>query len=407
MKHVWIVNHYAQHPGGPGGTRHYSLARHLPAFGWKASLIASSIEHGTGRTRLKADEARRLEVIDGVPFLWLRGGTYQGNGGTRIRNMLDYTKAVLNPRNLQSLAPPDVIIGSTVHPLAAWAGRRLARRHHVPFVFEVRDLWPQTLVDMGRLSPRSPMTLALRALEVSLYKSACQIITLLPKAGDYVESLGIPQDKVVWISNGVEVEGNEVRPQRPPDGEFVLMYLGSHGDANGIDQIVRAMRLVLDDPRGNSVRARLIGEGPRKEDAARLAAEIGATNVSFEDPIPKGRIPETAAAADAFVIYNHDLPELYKYGISMNKIFDYMAAGRPTIIASAAVNNPIAESNGGLTVRPGDPRALADAILDLATMTPAQRQAIGMAARLHVEERYSFEHLAGILARTLDHCVPK
>jgi glycosyltransferase involved in cell wall biosynthesis len=183
------------------------------------------------------------------------------------------------------------------------------------------------------------------------------------------------------------------------------MYLGSHGDANGIDQIVRAMRLVRDDPRGKSIRARLIGEGPRKEDAIRLAEEIGANNITFENSIPKSRIPETAAQADAFVIYNHDLPNLYRYGISMNKIFDYMAAGRPTVIAANAVNNPIAESNGGLTVCPGDPRALADAVLELATMTSTQRQAIGIAARTHVEEHYSFKHLAGILARTLDRCV--
>src|SRR5690606_21810114 len=122
-------------------------------------------------------------------------------------NMLDYTRAALSAATLRGLERPDAVIGSSVHPLAAWAGRRLAQRFGVPFLFEVRDLWPQTLIDMGRLSPRHPAALALRRLERSLYRSAARIIVLPPAAHAYITPLGIPKERIVWIPNGVDLEG--------------------------------------------------------------------------------------------------------------------------------------------------------------------------------------------------------
>ncbi|WP_315919359.1 glycosyltransferase family 4 protein [Mesorhizobium sp. SP-1A] len=406
MKHVWILNHYAQEPGGPGGTRHYSLARHLPEHGWSASIIASSTEHNSGRQRLKPEEKLRLQNYDGVPFLWLRGSNYSGNGLDRMTNMLGYTRAALRAENLSQLQRPDAVIGSSVHPLAAWAGRRLAKRYNVPFLFEVRDLWPQTLIDMGRLSNQSPISHALRGLEKSLYKSAARIVVLLPRAGDYIEPLGIPRDKIVWISNGVELD--DFVPAAPiPRDVFTLMYFGAHGGANGLDNVLRAMRIVQDDPAGGKILLRLIGDGPLKPALVAQAQELGLANIRFEDPVPKKMIPQLAAEADAFVICVRDLPLLYRYGVSMNKIFDYMAAARPTIIAMDAPNNPIEEAQGGLTVRPEEPAKLAAAILDMARLPTDERIAMGKAARRHVEEAYGYRYLAGKLASTLDSCVGK
>lgn len=403
MRHVWIVNHYAQEPSGPGGTRHYSLARHLPAYGWEASIIASSIEHVTGRQRLRPGEKTRLETLGGIPFLWLRGSIYSGSGRERIGNMISFTWAVLKRRNVSGLPRPDAVIGSSVHPLAAFAGRRLARRYGVPFLFEVRDLWPQTLVDMGRLAPHSPLTFGLRRLERYLYRSACKIIVLLPRAADYIRPLGIPADKIEWISNGVEIEPAiaSVHPERT---EFTLMYFGAHGNANGLDRVIRSMRIVAGHPAGRHIRLRLIGDGPLKPRLIALAHEIGADNVTFEAPVPKQGIPALAAEADAFIIYVNDLPELYKYGISMNKIFDYMAAARPTIIAATGVDNPIAESGGGIAAPAGDTERLAEAILRMAGLPAAERAAMGTAARRYVQDNYSFGYLARRLAETLNAC---
>ncbi|MCB1467862.1 MAG: glycosyltransferase family 4 protein [Rhizobiaceae bacterium] len=406
MKHVWIVNHYAEEPGGSSGTRHYSLAKRLPGYGWKASIVAASTGHNTGRQRLAPDESTRLDHLDGVPFLWLRTRTYRGNGLARVGNIFDYTRAVLRRDNLLALEPPDIVLGSSVHPFAAWAGRRLARRNGVPFVFEVRDLWPQTLIDMGRLPRYHPITFTLRWLEKSLYKSASRIVVLLPLAADYIVPLGISPERIKWVPNGVDLEDFPAFEQPSDDGGFSLMFFGAHGEANGLDTVVRAMDLVRQHSAGSGIRLRLIGDGPRKPALVQLARELGATNITFEDPIPRHRIPETAAQADGFLFNLADIP-VFKYGVSANKLFDFMAAQRPIIYCCRSGNNPIEEAGSGITVAPGNPEALAAAIIRLAHLPHDERTAMGLAGRAHVEQNYGLNSLAGRLADMLDEALDR
>lgn len=405
MKHVWILNHYAQAPGGAGGTRHFALARHLEKFGWSASIIAASTEHGSGRQRLAVGQATRLDRHDGVSFLWLRTRDYLGNGVRRILNMVDYTWGVLDRRNLEDLEKPDVIIGSSVHPLAAWAGRWLAKRYNVPFVFEVRDLWPQTLIDMGHLSYTHPAAMLLRWLEKSLYRSARRIIVLLPKADSYIAPLGIDPGKIVWVPNGVDLEQFPTVPRRTNTSKFNLMYFGSIGVANDLNTLLRAMCEVQNTYGRDDVELRLIGEGPEKRALELLANGLELRSVKFDPAVPKSDIPQLAGDADAFIICVRNLPGLYRFGISMNKIYDYMAGERPTIISVDAANNPVAEAGCGLSVPPEDPKALARAIIEMADISGAERQRMGQAGRKYVTENHDMKMLSKRLAATLDECV--
>mgnify|MGYP001086018647 FL=1 len=404
MKHVWILNHYAQEPGGAGGTRHFHLAEHLQAHGWQGTITAASVDHASGQQRLAAHQAQRLDTLQGVPFLWINTPGYRGNGGGRGRNMLAYTWAALRRRTTAGTPRPDVVIGSSVHPFAAVAGALLARRYKVPFVFEVRDLWPQTLVDMGRLRDDAPATWVLRRLERWLYRRAARTVVLLPQAWQYIVPLGIAKERVVWIPNGVDLS---LFPRAAPatqsqDGVFTLMYFGAHGQANGLDNVLQAMARLRQMPAGQHIRLRLIGDGPLKPALVAQAEALGLRNVVFEPPVPKAQIPALAAQADAFVIAVLDLPGLYRFGISMNKLFDYLAAERPTVMASSASNNPIAEAGAGLTVAPGQPQALAEAIAQIAAMPLAERQRMGRAGREYVEQNHGFDQLAGRLAAVLD-----
>lgn len=403
MKQVWVLNHYAQEPDGAGGTRHYHLADHLRNLGWQATVIAASVDHGTGKQRLLPHEIKRLEFFNDVPFLWIKTPEYDGNGGGRIRNMLQYTWRVLLQKTTADLPRPDVVIGSSVHPFAAVAGAYLARRFKVPFVFEVRDLWPQTLIDMGRLKSSSLTAWILRKLELWLYRRAARIVALLPRAWEYITPLGIPKERVIWIPNGVDLSLFPQTTASVPDSEqFTLMYFGAHGQANGLDNVLSAMTFVQEQPNGRHIRLRMIGDGPLKPILTAKASELRLTNVSFESSVPKTQIPALAAQADAFVIAVLDLPNLYRYGISMNKLFDYLAAERPIIISSDAVNNPVSEARAGLTVKAGQPKALADAILKIAATPPEERQRMGRAGRVYVEQNHSFEQLSARLAAVLD-----
>ncbi|GJG94629.1 glycosyltransferase family 4 protein [Cupriavidus pauculus] len=405
MKHVWILNHYAQEPGsGPGGTRHYHLAEHLSASGWQATVIAAN-SVGTRERQQVTGKLSQLERIRDVAFLWVRTPQYEGNGVGRILNMLTYSWRALRRQTTRDLPRPDVVVGSSVHPFAAAAGALLAHRFKVPFVFEVRDLWPQTLVDMGRLREGDFLTWALRKLELWLYRRATRIVVLLPHAWEYIAPLGIPKAHIAWIPNGVDLSlfppptpARAVAPTEP----FTLMYFGAHGQANGLENVLHAMKLVQDRPEGQHIILRMVGDGGLKPALMAQAQQLGLSNVIFEPPVPKTHIPTVAMEADAFVIAVRDLPQLYRYGISMNKLFDYLAAGRPIVMASSAANNPVADAAAGLTVAAEQPEALADAIIRIASTPLEARQRMGRAGREYVERHHSFQLLAQHLAGVLD-----
>lgn len=404
MKQVWILNHYAQDPGGAGGTRHFHLAEYLEPYGWQATVIAASVELNSGRQRLRSEEDQRYERIAGVPFLWVRTPEYKGNGGGRMVNMLTYAWQTLRKKTTRELPRPDVVIGSSVHPFAAVSGALLARRFKVPFVFEVRDLWPQTLVDMGRLREGSLMTRALRMLELWLYRRAERIVVLLPRAWEYIVPLGIDRERIVWIPNGVDL--SLFPPPEPPLREssspFTLMYFGAHGQANGLDNVLQAMKLVQDQ----HIQLRMIGDGPLKLSLMAQAEQMGLSNVKFEPPVPKSQIPALAAEADAFVFNLIDAP-VFRYGISSNKLFDFMASERPVVFSCDSTNNPVADAQAGFTVRAGQPTELADAILKIAAVTPDERRRMGLAGRCYIEQNHGFQQLSRRLATMLDHiCVP-
>jgi len=401
---VWILNHYCQEPTGTGPTRHYTLAKYLKALGWDAQLVGASVEHATGRRRLEGMALSREECIDGVQFLWLRTPRYRGNGLARTVNMVTYaTQAVA--RVASRLPRPDVVVGSSVHPLAAWAAAVLAKRHRVPFVFEVRDLWPQTLIEMGRVAKGSATERVLRLLERSLYRRASSVVGLMPGIVEYVASLGVPGNKVVWIPNGVDMEAFPELP-RPPTGKgdtpFTLMYFGAHGEANGLDTLLDAMAIVERNLGASVVHCRLVGEGGDKSRLQVRARELDLRSVSFEAGVPRESISHVAAEAHAFVLCTRDLPGLYRYGVSMNKLYEYMALGRPVVLAMSALNDPIRDSGAGITVPPDDPRSLAEAIEQLAHLEPEERRRLGAQGRRWVSDRHGYAALARRFAEVLD-----
>lgn len=404
MKQVWILNHYAQEPGGPGGTRHFSLAENLRKFGWNATIFASSVEHNTGRQRLAPGVASRTEIYAGVTFHWLRTPKHTGNGFGRLWNMLTYTAHVLLDKNLDKLDHPDLVIGSSVHLFAAWAGARLAKRYNVPFIFEVRDLWPQTLIDLGRISSHGFQAWWMRQLETWLYRHAVRTITLLPRACDYIEPLGVPRDRIFWLPNGADLSRFPVTKPRIEIDMFVFMYFGAHGIANGLDDILRAQAILEKDVSAPPIWLRLIGDGPLKNVLRQLASDLGIKRVSFEEAVSKEKISAIAAEADAFVVTLLNLP-LYRFGISLNKIFDYLAAGRPIVFGGSSVNNPIDEASAGLSVPPGNPRLLAVAMKSVASLPFEERARLGSNARSYVGSNHNYHSLAARLAGLLNEVV--
>jgi len=302
------------------------------------------------------------------------------------------------------LGTPDVIIGSSPHllnPLAAWM---VARRFRVPFVMEVRDLWPQTIIDMGVMGPSHPVIKALQALERFLYHRAVRIITLLPMSYEYITACGIPRDKIIWIPNGVDLSRFSRASMKSANHDgFNVMYLGAHGQANALDVLLDAARIVKERGYGD-IRFVLIGDGPEKPRLIKMAEELGLDNVDFRNPVPKSKVPDVLRDADVTVFILNDIA-LYRYGISLNKLFDYFAAVKPLILAGRPANNPIEDAHCGFTIPPRDPDAMAEAIIRIYKMPPDAREEIGCRGRDYVERHYDIARLAERLEDTLSQTI--
>jgi glycosyltransferase involved in cell wall biosynthesis len=288
---------------------------------------------------------------------------------------------------------PEVIIGTSVHPLTVLAAYLLSINKKSRFIFEITDLWPQTLVDMGALPERSIITCTLRALEKFLFHKAEKIITLMPDAYKYITAKGILRDKVIWIPQCIELSLYDKTGQYTGElkKSFNVMYLGKHGVANELCIILEAALIVKETK--YPIQFIFIGDGAEKSNLINMAKEMSLTNVEFRDAVPKNEVPLVLSEADAFIVILKNIP-LYQYGISLNKLCDYFAAGRPVIFAGKSSNNPVEEANSGISVPPEDPQAVADAIIRLIEMTPSQRLQLGTNGRLYVEKYHTVNKLA-------------
>jgi glycosyltransferase involved in cell wall biosynthesis len=396
-----MVNQYAVPPGQAGPTRHYSFARELILRGHEVTVIASSFDHVCRReAHLDAGERHRYEVHDGVPFLWLRTPAYQGNDILRVINMLAFAGHLWPFFPLGKPAKPDVIIGSVPPIFSAAGALGLAHRLRVPFVLEVRDLWPQSLIDFWNVSPTHPGVLLLRAIESYLYLHSRRIITLLPRSIDYFVERGRSREKVLWVPNGVDLNLVSPPTQPPENDAFTVMFIGNHGLAYGLDVLLDAAALLMREDAEVPVRFRLIGDGPEKKRLQARVERERIRTVRFEDPVPKRRVYEILQEADAFLMILRDVP-VFRWGTSPNKVFDYLASGRPIIFCGGATFDPIVEAKAGISVPPGDAGHLAKALMDLAKMPGERRMEMGRRGRRQVEEDFSVGKLAARLERVL------
>lgn len=399
-RNIWILNHYAGTATSPS-TRHYDLGRELVKRGHAVTIFAAGFDHHRFvEERLCAGESWRMEEHEGVRFIWIRTYPYRGNEWRRAVNMVTFAiRATLVGLKLRER--PNVIIGSSVHPLAVVAAYLLSLVKRCRFVFEVRDLWPQTLIDMGVLKAGGPVATILRGIESFLYRRADRIITLLPYAHEYIAKFGIPRERIAWIPNGADLARYDgmLEYAGGAEGRFTIMYLGAHGRANALHVVLDAASIIREKGL-EQVRFVFVGDGPERDALIRYAAERSLTNVEFRAAVPKNELFKVMSEADAFVFNLEDLP-LFRYGISSNKLFDYLSSGRPVIFSGNAANNPVREAGAGISVPANSPELLAGAVISLLRLNPPERAELGRKGPVYMRAK----HEMGILGSAFEQVV--
>ncbi len=395
--HLLIVHQNFVDHLHPGGTRHFELARQLVQRGHQCTIVAGSVDFLTGQSLPRTPQQLDGVVIRRAYALPTIHHSYWGRALSYLCFMMTSIWQGLRCGTV------DVVMG-TSPPMfqlpSAWLIAVLRRR---PFVLEIRDLWPDFAVEMGVLRNRSLIATA-RAIEHFFYRHQDWIVINSPGFQTHLENAGVNPQRLTVIPNGVETgmfapddRGQAIREQLQMGDRFVVTYAGSLGLANDLDTLLGAAEQLQDSPQ---VRILIVGGGKELPHLQAKVSDRQLENVIFGGHYPKGQMSQVLAASDLCVATLQDLPMFHT--VYPNKVFDYMAAGRPTVLAiDGAIRDVIEAAEAGTFVPPGDASALATAIRRYVA-DPERVQRERAAARQYVCQHFERSEQAAAFEQVLE-----
>jgi len=397
--HILLIHQVFLTPNQGGGTRHFELGRFCVQQGHQFTVIASDVSYLDGK-RIESQTDR--ELIEGIHVIRAKMmSSLHKSFVWRIAAFISFMFSSLV--SALKAGRVDIVMGTSpplFQALSAWMVALIRRR---PFLLEIRDLWPEFAIDMGILS--NPLLIWLsRRLEHFLYQRADHLLVNSPAYRDYLIELGIDESKVSLVTNGVDPSmfdpdetGTAIRNEFDLNGMFVVTYAGAIGPANDIGTIIRAAGRLADQP---DIHFLIIGDGKDRPKIEKLVNEMRLTNVTLGGLRPKSDMKALLGASDACVATLMNIP-MFTMPYP-NKVFDYMAAGRPTLLGiDGVIRKVIEDAKGGLFFPPGNDKALAEAVYQLYTNSILARQ-MGDNARAFVIQHFDRKSQADSFIRLLE-----
>jgi glycosyltransferase involved in cell wall biosynthesis len=386
MRVLYFHQHFST-PSGSTGTRSYEMAQRLLARGHEVTMVCGSGQ--LANTGLSGDAVKgmRRGMVDGIDVIEL--ALPYSNYDSFLKRTWVFMLFALRSIGLALSLPYDLLFATSTPLTAGIPGIAASLLRRKPFVFEVRDLWPELPREMGVIT--NPVVLwAMGVLEWLSYHSAKGCIGLSPGIVEGIVRRSIAPERVAMVPNGCDLEffnpfkGDVVRPDGIRDDEFVAVFTGAHGMANGLDAVLDAARVLK--KRGNTkIRLVFIGDGKLKPELVARAERDGLCNCLFLAPVNKRKLTAYLRGADAGLMILANVPAFY-HGTSPNKFFDYIAIGLPVINNYPGwLAEMIARYQCGIAVEPDNPVALADALEKLAKNTDLVKK-MGLNARKLAEK---------------------
>lgn len=400
--HILLIHQAFAAIDEPGGTRHHEMARALAQQGHQVTIIASPISYLTGKT-----SAEQKKVVREKNITIYRTYTYPALHRSFFHRIISFI-SFMNSSFFRALRVRKVdLVWGTSPPIfqgiTAWM---VARLKGVPFVFEVRDLWPAFAEAVGVLHNRFLIGLS-RWLEKFLYRHANAIIVNSPGYIEHVRQRGAKN--VFLVPNGVDTamfpkdeDGKAFRASHQWQKKFLVFYTGAHGMSNDLPVILNAAEQLKDE---KDIHFVFIGAGKEKANLIEMTRKKGLDNVSFLPPIEKKEIGQTLAAADCCIAILKPI-ELYKTTYP-NKVFDYMAAGKAIVLAiDGVIRKVVEDANCGIFAQPGDAHAIAQVILTLHA-APQKCKEMGLRGRVYVEQHFNRQKTAAQLLEVFQKVIEK
>jgi len=403
--HILLIHQAFAALDEPGGTRHHELARFLVSKGHQVTVIASPVSYLTGSALTPGPSPESGRGEQGVRVL--RAYTYRALHKSFVHRVLAFLSFMVSSFWIGlGVKNVDAVWGTSPPIFQGWTAWLLARLKGAKFLFEVRDLWPDFAIAVGVLKNPTLIKMSLW-LERFLYRRADQVMVNSPGYVEHVASRGA--QRVELIPNGADPGmfnpldiGAQFRNANHLKNKFVVLYAGAHGISNDLEVVLESASLLA---RRLDLLFILLGDGKEKANLQARARELGLRNVLFLPPVPKSGMGAALAGADACLAILKPLDE-YKTTYP-NKVFDYMAAGRPVLLAIDGVIREVVEAaHCGVFVQPGNARALAEAVERLAADRDAALR-MGLAGRAYLEQHFSREVMAEKLEKLLVEMVKK
>lgn len=369
------------------GGRHYWFAKYLKRHGYEPIIFSCNAKHGIKENWFEGDELWKeyTESEIQTPFVVVKARLYQGNGRDRIMNMIDFYRNVKRAAKeyAKEHGAPDIILASSVHPLSLCAGIQLAKHFKVKCISEIRDLWPESIVSYSsRFDKNNPVIKALYSGERMIYEKSDAVIFTFEGGYDYISGKKwektIPSSKVYYINNGIDLEAFEyncahfqIEDEDLNNKDNInIVYTGSIRRVNNLDLLLDAAKQVKDE----RVRFLIWGDGDQAERLKKRVVEEEIGNVVFKGKVEKKYVPYIVREATLCFAHNEATEMDYLYGISYNKIFDYLAAKKPVICDFPSKYNPVIQEKAGIEINCQSPETISEAISELANMDRKEYQ---------------------------------
>lgn len=345
------------------------------------------------------------ERVDGVSYNFVPAMKYSGNGVLRFLSMLFFGGVLFFfLLRLGVKKRPHHIIYSSAHPFGYPAAFVCAKIFRARVSFEVRDIWPLSLVEVAGFGKFHPVVIGLSLIEKFAYCSADQVISLLPGAKQHMVSRGMRADKFLYVPNGFSsVDIQTTTPTLSSDllsdlkkfkanGDFLFFYAGALGEPNAMHLFLDALKF-FEVPEGLFVKFVIVGKGEQALELVDRCKHLGYGFVRFYPQVDKAQVQQALRLVDAGFFVMHDLP-IYRFGVSLNKLYDYMAAGIPVVASYNAYNDPVTQSGCGLVVKPGQPEELAYIFKRMVLLDKVDLIDMGRKGRIYLDVNFEYSALA-------------
>ncbi len=404
-KIIWFINEYAGSPYHGMEFRHYYLSKELIKLGFKVYIITASYSH-LFYNLPKVENSFKLEKIDGINYLWVKVPKYQNSyDKKRVLKWFAFTFKTYFSLPVEKLEKPNYIVVSPMATFPIISGLRWSKKFKAKLIFEVKDIWPLTLVELGGYSWNHPFIKLMRFFELLALKKADKIVSVLYNYGEYLKNIGLEREWC-YIPNGVSLKEYKEKDlptevlKLIPKGKFIVGYTGSIGTANALHYLIETAKLLKSR---KDIVFLIVGKGSEKDRLIGLSKAYKLDNVIFLPSLKKEEVLTLLKKFIDVAFINLKKSKLFYYGVSPNKIFDYMYAKKPIIHAINTKNDLVSQANCGISVPAEDPKAIACAVLRLYKMSPDERKKIG-------ENGYRFllkNHIYENLAKKFIECISK